>query len=188
MRTIVAGTFGPIHDGHRALFRTALERGDGGVLVGLTTDAFATAHRDREVLPFDDRRERLHETLSDLNEWGREVETREVADRVGFAGTEPDVDALVTSPETCGAIATINREHVADDEVGKRDDVVDTGGQKHHEHADEDDRAVREWPRERVGNHGHDEEVRSQRAGRELTVGKGLAEADERNLEEGHVQ
>jgi pantetheine-phosphate adenylyltransferase len=27
---------------------------------------------------------------------------------VGFAGTEQDVDALVTSPETCGALATIN--------------------------------------------------------------------------------
>lgn len=108
MRTIVAGTFGPIHDGHRALFRKALERGDEGVLVGLTSDEFATANRTRPVPPFDQRRERVRETLSALDEWGREVEIRELNDRIGFAGTETDVDALVTSPETCGQLATIN--------------------------------------------------------------------------------
>ncbi len=112
MRIIVAGTFGPIHDGHRSLFRTALERGTDGVLVGLTTDELATGHRDRPVPSFQQRRQRLRETLSELDEWGREVEIREVRDRVGFAGTEPDVDALVTSPETCGTVSDINRERV----------------------------------------------------------------------------
>lgn len=115
MRVIVAGTFGPIHDGHRALFRTALERGADGVLVGLTTDELATAHRERPVPSFEHRRERLRETLAELDEWGRETEIREVRDRVGFAGTEPDVDALVTSPETCGAVATINDRRAEND-------------------------------------------------------------------------
>jgi pantetheine-phosphate adenylyltransferase len=115
MRVIVAGTFGPIHDGHRALFRTALERGTAGVLVGLTTDELATAHRERPVPAFEKRRERVRETFADLDEWGREVEIREVDSRVGFAGTEADVDALVTSPETCGALATINDRRAEND-------------------------------------------------------------------------
>lgn len=110
MRTIVAGTFGPIHDGHRALFRTALERGDEGVMVGLTTDDYATAHRERAVPPFEQRRDSVRETLAELDEWNRDVEIRPLADRVGFAGTAPDVDALVTSPETCGGIERVNRE------------------------------------------------------------------------------
>ncbi|ELZ27841.1 phosphopantetheine adenylyltransferase [Halosimplex carlsbadense 2-9-1] len=112
MRVAVAGTFGPIHDGHRALFRKALERGEEGVLVALTTDEFARGKRERPVPDFTDRRERLREEIDALDEWDRDVEIRELHDEHGIASTEPALDALVVSPETAHEIADINAERV----------------------------------------------------------------------------
>jgi len=108
MRVVVAGTFGPVHDGHRRLFETALCHGDEGVLVGVTTDAMATASRTREVPPHDERVARVREEIERLNEWDRSVEYRPLDDGEGFAVTEPDVDALVVSPETAHELADIN--------------------------------------------------------------------------------
>lgn len=112
MRVAVAGTFGPVHDGHRALFRTALERGDEGVLVALTSDAFARGKRDRPVPDFETRRERVRAELDALDEFERAVEIRKLHDEHGIASTDPSVDALVVSPETAGEIADINAERV----------------------------------------------------------------------------
>jgi len=112
MRVAVAGTFGPIHDGHRALFRKALERGDEGVLVALTSDAFARGKRERPVPDLADRRERVRAEFDALDEWGRDVEIRELRDEHGIASTEPTLDALVVSPETAHEIADINAERV----------------------------------------------------------------------------
>jgi pantetheine-phosphate adenylyltransferase len=111
MRVAVAGTFGPLHDGHRALFRTALERGGGGVVVGVTSDDLAqeTRTKPRPVPPFEERRESVRSELDELDEWGRDIEVRRLTDRFGFAASEAAIDALVTSPETCGELAEINR-------------------------------------------------------------------------------
>jgi pantetheine-phosphate adenylyltransferase len=110
VRVAVAGTFGPVHDGHRALFREALRRGDGGVVVGLTSDDLAreTRHEPRPVPPFDDRRETLRAELAALDRWDRDVEVREIDDRHDFAATDPTLDALVVSPETEPEVAAIN--------------------------------------------------------------------------------
>mgnify|MGYP000244570492 FL=1 len=108
MRVVVAGTFGPIHDGHRALFETALERGDEGVVIALTSDTFARGKRDRPVPDFADRRRRVRAELDALDEWGREVEIRAIDDEHGFATTDRSIDAVVVSPETAGEIAAIN--------------------------------------------------------------------------------
>ncbi|WP_459194328.1 phosphopantetheine adenylyltransferase [Halosimplex sp. J119] len=110
MRVAVAGTFGPVHDGHRALFRKALERGDEGVLVALTSDEFARGKRERPVPDFADRRERVREEIEALDEWGRDVEIRELHDEHGIASTDPSLDALVVSPETAHELADINDE------------------------------------------------------------------------------
>lgn len=115
MYVAVAGTFGPLHDGHRALLRKALERGDDGVVVGVTSDDFAQATRGdtRQVPPFEQRRECVADALDTLDEWGRDTEIRRLDDQYGFALTVAELDALVTSPETCGALAEINRRRVA---------------------------------------------------------------------------
>ncbi|WP_135819595.1 phosphopantetheine adenylyltransferase [Halostella litorea] len=109
MRVVVAGTFGPIHDGHRALFEAALERGDGGVVVGVTSDDLARSSRDRPVPPFEERRERVAAELDRLDGRGCDVEIRRIDDEYGFADDDPALDAIVVSPETDDRVAAINR-------------------------------------------------------------------------------
>lgn len=117
MRVAVAGTFGPIHDGHRRLFETALERGDEGVVAAVTSDDLAqeTRGEPRPVPPFDDRRMRVREELERLDRWGRDVTVHRLTGRYDIASTDPDIDALVVSPETCGEIAEINRHRLRND-------------------------------------------------------------------------
>jgi pantetheine-phosphate adenylyltransferase len=112
MRVAVAGTFGPLHDGHRALLRKALERGTDGVVVGVTSGDLAqeTRLKPRPVPPFEERREGVREELTSLDEWGRETAVIRLTDRYDYIATETDLDALVTSPETCGELAEINRQ------------------------------------------------------------------------------
>lgn len=108
MRAAVAGTFGPLHDGHRRLLGTALEVGDEGVVVGLTSDDLARSSRDREVPGFADRRAGVEAALRDLDQWGRDWEIQEIRDEHGFADDLPDLDALVVSPETYPEVEAIN--------------------------------------------------------------------------------
>ncbi|WP_267639165.1 phosphopantetheine adenylyltransferase [Haloarchaeobius amylolyticus] len=108
MRVAVAGTFGPIHDGHRRLFESALELGTDGVVVGLTSDAFASESRDREVPSFEAREQVLKRELTDMNFWGRPLEIRKIASEDAFAATEHDLDGVVVSPETYPETADIN--------------------------------------------------------------------------------
>ena len=114
MRVAVAGTFGPIHDGHRRLFETALERGDESVVVGVTSDDLAqeTRREPRPVPPFTERRVRVREEVQNLDRWGRDVTVRRLTSRYAIATSDPELDALVVSPETCGEIAEINRRRI----------------------------------------------------------------------------
>ncbi|WP_335999982.1 phosphopantetheine adenylyltransferase [Halorientalis halophila] len=107
-RVAVAGTFGPLHDGHRNLLGTALKYADEGLIVGLTSDAFARASRTREIPSFEDRRAALETAIADLDDWGREVEIRRLTTEHGIVTDEPDIDALVVSPETAPELAAIN--------------------------------------------------------------------------------
>lgn len=115
MRVAVAGTFGPLHDGHRALFSRALERGDEGVVVGLTSDELAqeTRSEPREVPPFEERRARVSNVVSDLDRWDRDVEIRKIHDEHDFAATEPAIRGVVVSPETEPEVAEINELRTA---------------------------------------------------------------------------
>lgn len=113
MRIAVAGTFGPLHDGHRALFQAALERGDEGVVVGLSSDEFATETRrpdPRPIPPYEERKRQVKATLDALDEWDRVVEIRKFTDEHGFADDDPSLDALVVSPETDEEVAAINHQ------------------------------------------------------------------------------
>lgn len=121
MRVVVAGTFGPIHDGHHALFEVALEVGTDGVVVGLASDEFARGKRDRDVPSFERRRERVLETLDSLDRWDRPVEVREIDDPYDFAVTDESLDAVVVSEETDDELDDLNaarRERGRDPLVG----------------------------------------------------------------------
>lgn len=109
MRVAVAGTFGPLHDGHRALLEEALEHGDEGVTVALTTDEFASRSRSRSVPPYAERKRAVENTLDVLDKWGRDVEIRPLASEHGIATEDPELDGLVVSPETEEEVAEINQ-------------------------------------------------------------------------------
>jgi len=102
MKVAIGGTFDPIHDGHRALLRKALELGNDGVVVGLTSDELApkTRPKPREIRPFEERRNALLEELGSLDEDGRDFTVERLDDPYGVASEDPEFDALVVSPET----------------------------------------------------------------------------------------
>ncbi len=110
MRVVVAGTFGPVHDGHRALFEHALRFGTEGVVVALTSDELAesTRTKPRPVPSFEDRRRLVEDAIDELDRWNRDVEIRPLEDEHGIASTEPWLDALVLSPETAAELEAIN--------------------------------------------------------------------------------
>lgn len=110
MRLVVAGTFGPIHDGHRALFDHALEFGTDGVVVGLTSDQLATETRaePRPIPSFAERTQAVRDAFDDRDRWGRTVEIRRLESEPGFAVSDPTIDGLVLSPETAPELQAIN--------------------------------------------------------------------------------
>ncbi len=111
MHVAVAGTFGPVHDGHRQLFEHALRFGDDGVVVGLASDDLAVETRrddPRPIPSFGERTRAVSQTLAELDEWGRDVEIRELDDELGIASTDPSIDALVVSPETVSELEDVN--------------------------------------------------------------------------------
>jgi pantetheine-phosphate adenylyltransferase len=107
-RVAVAGTFGPLHDGHRRLLRTALKYADGGLVVGVTSDALARGSRTRAVPDHADRRAAVEAAIDDLNEWDREVTVLELTSELGIVTAEADIDALVVSPETAAELPEVN--------------------------------------------------------------------------------
>lgn len=104
----MGGTFDVLHRGHRALLDAAFAAGDEGVSIGVTTDAFANARRDRKVRAWADRVADLRSFLAERGYLAR-AEILAIDTPVGFA-LERRFDAIAATEETVGTAAQINDE------------------------------------------------------------------------------
>lgn len=104
---MVGGTFDPLHDGHKRLISRSFELAgrDGTVIVGLTTDTFAS----RKVHPVRRYEQRKAALAGYIREQGFSASYRiePLKDRYGTA-LDDDFDALVVSEETLPIAHEIN--------------------------------------------------------------------------------
>ena len=107
MKVMVGGTFDPLHAGHRKLLSRSFELAgsSGEVIIGLTTDDFASA-KVHPVHPYD---KRLENITSFIREQGYTAtwKVAPLADRYGSA-LDADFDILVVSEETFPVAVEIN--------------------------------------------------------------------------------
>lgn len=104
----MGGTFDVLHRGHHALLDAAFAAGDEGVSVGVTTDAFANARRQRLVRPYEQRVADLKAFLAGRGYLPR-ADVRPISDATGFA-LEPRFDAIAATEETLSSAEAINAE------------------------------------------------------------------------------
>ena len=105
---MVGGTFDPLHDGHKRLLDRsfAIAGPDGNVVIGLTTDSFAS-RKVHPIRPFDVRKAELEQYIRDGNYPSR-WEIEPLGDRFGSA-VDADFDAIVVSEETLPVAVEINK-------------------------------------------------------------------------------
>ncbi|HUH78798.1 MAG TPA: phosphopantetheine adenylyltransferase [Methanoregula sp.] len=113
MKVMVGGTFDPLHDGHKALLSRSFELAgrDGRVVIGLTTDTFAS-RKTHPIRPFDERRQDLEGFIKG-KKFAASWIVEPLNDRFGSA-TDADFDAIIVSEETLPVaveINTLRKEH-----------------------------------------------------------------------------
>ena len=103
----VGGTFDIFHHGHRKLLSKAAELGrDGGMLlVGVTSDEFASSSRNRTIRPYE---ERVFSVAEYLDGTGCSYRIVQLHDNAGPAATDPDISTIVVSEETRPGAESIN--------------------------------------------------------------------------------
>jgi len=116
MKVMVGGTFDPLHDGHKRLLTRsfALAGPDGEVVIGLTTDAFAS-RKIHPIHPFAERKADLERFIAEgvvavapEKKYATRWELEPLSDRFGSA-LDADFDAIVVSEETLPVAVEINR-------------------------------------------------------------------------------
>jgi pantetheine-phosphate adenylyltransferase len=104
-RVAVGGTFNPLHDGHIALLKKAVELSRGGeLLIGLTSDEM-TRNKDHEV---NDYHSRFNDVMKFIKTLGIIPTILKLDDSYGPTIRE-DFDIIVVSPETHPSGLKINK-------------------------------------------------------------------------------
>lgn len=104
---MVGGTFDPLHDGHKRLLDRSFEIAgkDGRVVIGLTTDSFAS-RKTHPIRPFSARKKDLEHYIAEKNHTTPWI-VEPLNDRFGSA-VVADFDAIVVSEETLPVAVEIN--------------------------------------------------------------------------------
>ena len=103
----VAGTFGPLHDGHNILLNKAFEVG-AKVLVALTTEAMLHRKELKEKIPsYEERKHLLEQYLDNAGYKGR-YEIIPLDDPFGVAITLEEQEGIVVSEDTIKGAEKIN--------------------------------------------------------------------------------
>ena len=105
---MVGGTFDPLHDGHKRLLGRSFELAGprGRVVIGLTTDAFAS-RKIHPIRPFSERKADIEEYIAGKRS-GTEWSIEPLSDQYGSA-IDADFDAIIVSEETLPVAVEINK-------------------------------------------------------------------------------
>jgi len=101
---VVGGTFDKQHEGHKAVLRTAFENSES-VVIGLTSDEFASRFKTQRVMGYEDRKHRLEDYIKGFK---RPYEIIKINDMYGIATIDPGLDSIVVSEETLLRAEEIN--------------------------------------------------------------------------------
>lgn len=107
---VLGGTFDTLHSGHVKLLATATLIGDR-ILIGLTSDAFASTYKQYKVRPLSIRLTNVKNLMS-LIAPDKEVVYVEINDPYGPAVIDPNLEAIVASIETAPRALEINDQRV----------------------------------------------------------------------------
>lgn len=108
MKVMVGGTFDPLHDGHKRLLSRSFELAgpDGHVVIGLTTDPFAS-RKTHPIRPFEKRRADLEHFIAG-KKFAASFTIEPLTDKYGSA-LDADFDAIIVSEETLPVAVEINK-------------------------------------------------------------------------------
>ena len=106
-KVATGGTFDHIHAGHRRLLEKSFEVGEW-VVIGLTSDEFVKRLGKKPDYDFATREAALRDYIA-KNFPGRNFTVAKLQDYFGPGIAQPDVQALVASPETAERLALANR-------------------------------------------------------------------------------
>lgn len=107
----VAGTFGPLHEGHKILLRKAFEVGVK-VLVALTTEAMLQRKLLKEKIPSYEERKQTLETFLNTEVFKGRYEIIPLEDPFGVAITLNEQEGIVVSDDTIHGAEKINEIRV----------------------------------------------------------------------------
>jgi len=105
--TVVAGTFDTIHDGHKLLLKTAFKQ-KGSVLIGLTSDSFASKAKKHRVKPYAARKRALERFLGPKKM--KKTRIIRISNKYGPTLEDKTLSSIVVSTETEPVALEINKK------------------------------------------------------------------------------